>query len=548
MVTGWSELPPEGFSVRRVVLLACLAALLGGVSYVNALDNPFVYDDVREIVENPSIGDLTDVPAIWRHYPTRPLTNLSYAVDFAIGGLRPLAFHATSVALHVVNVVLLFVLAWLLAGDSVPSHPRRAGIAALTAFMAASLFAVHPLMTQAVAYVSGRAEVLVTAFCLASVLCFRAAAVGGPRGYLAAGLAFFVLAVGTKETAVMLPALLIAYERCFVRSAGGKWSILTRMSVPLVVAAMVIAAFRVWRYLGVEHPDAAGFNWMYLLLEIHVFERYLSLLFFPIGQSLVPAITVLQSPLDIRLLMSVGVIGLMITAGVATRRRQPMILFGITWFFLMLLPSAALIVIADRGEPMAEHRAYLPSCGFFLACAAFAALALHTEAALFRKRLVAVIVGLGVVLPALMALTVARNRVWSDPVRLLEDAVRKAPDVWLAQYGLGDAYRAQGDCESATAAYRRAIALRPQNADGYLALAQCLLDGASLGAGREALRGAIAHAPDDARAYLALAALEERHFSRPEEALRLCQEALRLTPRSGEAQECVSRLTVRRGR
>src|ERR1044071_9805979 len=88
-----------------------LAALLAGLAYLNALKNPFVYDDYRTIVENGSIYSLADLRSIALHDVSRPIVNLSYALDRAIWGGGPLGFHITNVVLHVVNVVLLFALA-----------------------------------------------------------------------------------------------------------------------------------------------------------------------------------------------------------------------------------------------------------------------------------------------------------------------------------------------------------------------------------------------------------------------------------------------------
>ena len=113
--------------VRNRALVACgLAALLGGVVYLNALRNPFIYDDYHTVVENGSIAHVTDVRAIVLDAVTRPLVNFSYAIDRAMWGARPLGFHVTNVLLHMLNVVLLFQLA------------RRFGKDGLAAFAAAS--------------------------------------------------------------------------------------------------------------------------------------------------------------------------------------------------------------------------------------------------------------------------------------------------------------------------------------------------------------------------------------------------------------------------
>src|SRR4029077_11939329 len=124
------------------------------------LHNPFVYDDHHTIVTNTSIVRLTDLRAIVRHDVTRPLVNLSYAIDRALWGGEPFGFHASSVLLHMLNVALLFALARRLSGS-------------FAAFAAAALFAVHPMMTEAVGYVSGRSEVLCAMFFLLALMAGR---------------------------------------------------------------------------------------------------------------------------------------------------------------------------------------------------------------------------------------------------------------------------------------------------------------------------------------------------------------------------------------
>src|SRR6185369_15881771 len=162
-VSEYNEEGPAkaGHYVRRGFVACGIAALLGGVVYLNALRNPFVYDDHHTVVENPSIARVTDIRAIVFGALTRPIVNFSYAVDRAAWGAGPLGFHVTNVLLHMLNVVLLFQLA------------RRFGTDDFTAFAAAGLFAVHPMMTEAVGYISGRSEVLCATFFMLALMAGR---------------------------------------------------------------------------------------------------------------------------------------------------------------------------------------------------------------------------------------------------------------------------------------------------------------------------------------------------------------------------------------
>ena len=148
---------------RFPIAAGAFAAALAGVVYLNALDNPFVYDDYWTVVHNPTIRQLFDLRTIVSGAITRPVVNLSYAIDRAVWGEAPFGFHVTNVLLHIINTLLLS------STDPRPMQVRaslwcRVASAAIrpsvAAFIAAILFAVHPISTEAVGYISGRSELL----------------------------------------------------------------------------------------------------------------------------------------------------------------------------------------------------------------------------------------------------------------------------------------------------------------------------------------------------------------------------------------------------
>src|SRR5262245_22151787 len=181
---------PHGLAPAAAAAIAAMAAAVA--VYLNALNNPFVYDDYHTVVNNTSLERLSDLRAIVMHDVTRPIVNLSYAIDRQLFGRGSLGFHRTNLALHALNVLLLFVLArrlysevrlkadttyaaadtrYVASGFSrtpvathVASGFSRTSTPTLMAFAAALLFAVHPMMTEAVGYVSGRSELLCGVF------------------------------------------------------------------------------------------------------------------------------------------------------------------------------------------------------------------------------------------------------------------------------------------------------------------------------------------------------------------------------------------------
>ena len=122
------------------VVRGSMLALLAAVVYVNALHNPFVYDDVDTVTANPSLVDLSNVRFVLLYSLYRPVVNVSYAIDRAIWGVAPFGFHLTNVALHALVVVLFYAFCRRAFRDERPADGQRAR---WPAFAAASLYGVH---------------------------------------------------------------------------------------------------------------------------------------------------------------------------------------------------------------------------------------------------------------------------------------------------------------------------------------------------------------------------------------------------------------------
>ncbi|MEP6593635.1 MAG: hypothetical protein ABJC51_08075, partial [Acidobacteriota bacterium] len=276
-------IPPGG--VRRW-LPPLAAALLVAAAYGNALHNPFVYDDHDTVTANPSIVNPSNVRFLLVYSPFRPLVNVSYAVDRLAFGAGPEGFHATSIALHAGVVALIyFFLAALLADAGLTRGTRTA------AFLGAAAFALHPIQTEAVGYVSGRSELLCALWFLASLLAARRAMHSGRRIDAGISLVCAALALASKEVAIALPVVILAYD--WLLGPGGESARRARRRrylVPAIAALLIAGAVRA-AALGlpavVPGARAAGLN---LLTQSIVIWRYLGLLVWPHGQSIMHAV------------------------------------------------------------------------------------------------------------------------------------------------------------------------------------------------------------------------------------------------------------------
>ncbi|MBM4048506.1 MAG: hypothetical protein FJ279_25665, partial [Planctomycetes bacterium] len=192
----------KGFHERRLTACAALILAIAALAYLNTLTSSFAWDDRFLVVKNPHIKRLSEVPHLFTSsfFPSttdprsaeyyRPLVALSYALEYAVAGLKPSVFHATNIVLHGLNGILVFLLC------------RAVFTSSALALAAGLLFAVHPIHTESVAWVAGRTDVLATLFSLLACLFFlRKASAAGDAGLSvsARSCAFFGLALLSKE-------------------------------------------------------------------------------------------------------------------------------------------------------------------------------------------------------------------------------------------------------------------------------------------------------------------------------------------------------------
>jgi len=466
-------------------------AASAGVLYLNALRNPFVYDDYHTVIANASIAHLGNLRAIVLHDVTRPIVNFSYAADRAVWGTAPFGFHLTSVLLHMLNAVLFWQLAWGLTRS------------ARMATAAASLFAVHPMMTEAVGYISGRSEVLCTTFLLAAFLAGRRWLAGGGAKWAGAMIAFWCAALASKETAAMFPFVVAAYaflrgDLVDGRASGGRAG--RGFSPAFLISAMI--AFTVLAGIGrlyvlaaIEYPGRVAIHWPYIPLDINVTARYLLLLLRPAGQTIFHSVPLPPFFSLVNVLSIAGVAAPLIVAW-RIRGDEPAAALGIVWFFAMLVPSAVLILV-DQGEPMTEHRVYIASLGFFLAAGVGLG---HVGVWLGRrgeKPLAFGLLAFRLVVLALAAMTVMRNAVWADPITLYQESVSLAPNHYRPHLLLGEALVDRNRRDEAIEQFQDAIRLRPQDTTGYIKLALCYADVGKFDESRRLLTKARGIDPND---------------------------------------------------
>jgi tetratricopeptide (TPR) repeat protein len=486
----------------------CATAL----AYAGALRGEFHFDDLRGIQENGAIKNLAGYLAgpFWRGFlgDGRPLTDLTFAIDYRLGGLSLLQFHLTSLACHLAAVCLVFAAARrALAAVSPGASPWAAGFCA-------ALFGLHPLQTEAVSYLAQRSEVLASALGLGTLLLLLRAEEA--RNAVRAGaattgaLALFTLAMSAKPVAVTIPAAWLLWRACLGELGGAPSTVSAwRRRILVVAPFLAVAALFAWtqlRSVGPARQDA-GFAIpglgpaAYLLTQAHAVTGYLRLLVVPAGQTLEHGLTAktLDGETALRGTLLLGLIGLSITAILRPARdgRQPwgrLASFGFLWFFLLLGPTSTILPLADV---MVEHRVYLASFGIFLALSG-SAVAASRAGPLAARSVVAAALGL---LAIEGGLTLARNRVWRTDEALWRDVVEKTPSKSRGHMNLAHALEVEERYTEALPEYEAALAL---SADGFVNVHEVLRNEAAtliqlnrLSEAMAVLQRALILAPDD---------------------------------------------------
>jgi hypothetical protein len=286
---------------------------------------------------------------------------------------------------------------------------------------------------------------------------------------------------------------------------------LARIHLPLIAATIVAGVVRLWVFWRFEYPGT-GIHWTYAFVDLDVFRRYLWLMLRPSGQTIFHEV-VAVGPFDARTLLAFVVLIAFLWTIWRLRRAEPSASLGLLWFLLALLPSAALTML-NQGEPMAEHRVYLASCGLFLAAGVAIRRVVRRLAEEGVRARVLSGLAVGLVLVSFGLETMLRNAVWRDPVGLWQESVDLAPAHFRPRLLLGEALQDAGRRDEAMEQYNTAIRLRPSDPDAYVKVGQMLAEVGQWTEARDQFHKALDVDPANAPARRSLVTLDavESHF------------------------------------
>ena len=453
-----------------------LAAAVALVVYLPSLAGGFLYDDIAVVVENRRIQDLRSLGTVLRYEPSRPLLNLTWALNYALAGRSAWPYHLVNVLIHAASAALAASLFLWMARHR-PGPYRRGG-----AILGACLFAATPMAAETAAYVASRSTALAALFVLASLRLAVTAIEAGSRARLTGAVGLFLLALATKEEAAALPLLLLLLDYFFIACQGGRalghrwrWhAAFWLLPLPGLMARRIVA--------GAWLPAPYMSRSLYLLTQWAAFPGYLLRALVPLDPAFFRDEAPASWPPSVATMLWALVAAAVVSAAVLGRRRFPDGSFAAAWMAAALLPSSSVVPL---NEMVVDHRAYLGGAG--VAFAAGSAL-WRPERRVFAMALLAV----------LAAWAWRYEWVLADPVRAWEDAVRRSPASADAYRGLADAYAGRGD-PRAEPALQRAASLSPRDPRTWANLGVHYAEAGRLTEAVAALQAATRADPSDAK-------------------------------------------------
>ena len=476
----------------RLPLAAGALALVSILAYWNSFSAGLILDNIPIILQDPRLRTVqwSNVRDIFTHgywWPSgdsnlyRPLTTLTYWVNYALagGGVSPTSYHAVNLLLHWLNGLLVFLLVRGVSGRS------------WAALAASAVFACHPLTVESVTNVVGRADLLAGLSTLGG-LClhrrFLRAGVSGGRGLLIAIALVYTAGLFSKESAVVLPALMLMHDALFPPAPGATRVAAVKSSAArawpayasLVPGALLFAAARsavvreaaAFTAFGGDNPIVNAPLWTGVMTAVKVTGYYLGLIVWPARLSCdysYNAVTVfgwsLASGQDPHAWAALVVVIALAAALLLAWRRQPPLAFFLGFSAIVYLPVANLLF--PIGTIMAERLVYLPLAGVVSAAVLGLALAGDRAASDWLGSRRALAIGgwilAAAAVAALSARTVARNRDWTSGERLWSGAAEVVPASYKVHKALAlaavEADPSGGRVDEAIALAARSIAI-----------------------------------------------------------------------------------------
>ncbi len=400
-----------------------------------------------------------------------PLTWLTFALDYRIGGLHPWIFHMDSLFIHLANTVVVFFLVSRLLMRILPAGEAQNQPRKYAAFLTALLFGIHPLHVEPVAWVTDRVDLLCGLFFLLSLHCYLVFVSGGKRriAYYAASFVFFLVAMASKSMAISLPIILLLIDTWPFHRWKTRVRDVVLEKVPFFVATIIFGMLSL--YARSEAKAIAGLNTV--PLDFRFMNASHSVVLY-LERSFIPSNLGILYPLLLKDTYSAGnVFSMILTVFLIAliflqRKKRPYLAVSFSYYLITLAPAIGLLQVGSQAA--ADRYFYLPSIGPFLLFSSWLVL----RAASKRSVYISVIAFFWVLLGLLAYRQVTT---WKDSISLWENVMRtQQRRSTIAYISLGDAYRKAGRWNEAMPLLEHAIQLDPGAPNAYDGMGRILLE------------------------------------------------------------------------
>ncbi len=440
-----------GTPAWRIWAAAAAALVVVLWVYSPALHGPFLFDDTTLPFALPQFRSPLGA---WVR-GNRPILMFTYWINARLSGDDTYSYHLVNVLLHWVTSGLVFLMIRRLLAWSGAEPARRT----LLAGFGAGVFLLHPIQTEAVAYLAGRSEGLsvMLVFAAFTVFLYRRQTAAS-WSVVFAVLLLFLLALLSKQHTIVLPALLLLTDYWWnpgfsLKGIRANW----KLYAPLGLGAAVgVALF--WR--TIMTAPTAGFGmkdltwYQYFFTQCRALFVYLGLFVLPARLTLDWDFPISKNLLDHGAIFGLAALVALCAAAWHYRRRFPLASYGFFMFLALMAPTSSILPIRD---PIAERRVYFAIPGLLLIV-----VDLLGRWKIERRWLAAVCAA---VLVAAAGMTYARAAVWGDAVTLWEDTAAKSPNKPRVHFQLGFAYFDRGRFGRAVAEFEKTARLKPPTYD-----------------------------------------------------------------------------------
>lgn len=438
----------------------------------------------------------------------RPMLTVSFMLDAQIGGLSPLVYHLTNIIIHVTASSLVFTLF------------TRLGYARWQSFLAGLIFTVHPVLSQGVAWIPGRNDSLLAVFTLASFLYFVDFLQKRQWRHYLLHVVFFILAIYTKETALILVVICFLYIHLIAKEK--LFSFNERMFAAGWLIGIVLWCWTREAALTASREVTLFDMGSLIIIYMPAMVQFIGKIFFPFNLSVFPIIQ------DTSYIYGVTAVALLIAALVLTKkRRYNYIAFAVAWAVFFMLPSlirANYRISAD----FIEHRVYVPIIGFMM-------ILLETDAMKnFNIRKRSGLFFAGVIILAFSAITFRHIDNLKDRISFWENAVKTSPHSYFAHLAMASTYHDMGQDDKSAGEYKKCLELDPLEPSAFYGLGYIYLKSGMLDEAERYLKKTLAVHPFYDRAYLELGVLYYKR-GQPQLAEKAWNDTLRINPENAVA-------------